>query len=65
MAPETLMERSYDLKRVRAPRTGHRRAEKRVLSRVRPARQRETVKASIPSRAQLKGSTRLLPGMLP
>ena len=50
MAPETQMERSYDLKRARTA------VPKDVLSRVRAARQRETVKASIPSRAQLKGS---------
>jgi hypothetical protein len=47
MAPETQMERSYDLKskNVRVPP----RAED-VLSRVRAARQHETVKASIPRR---------------
>ena len=63
MAPETLMERSYDLKRAR---TGHTAAPKRVLSRVRAARQRETVKARLkrlfPAGPSLKG---LFPGMLP
>ena len=50
MAPETQMERIYDLKRARTA------VPKTFWSRVRAARQRETVKASIPSRAQLKGS---------
>jgi hypothetical protein len=44
------MERSYDLRRARTA------ALRDVLSRVHAARQHETVKASIPSMAQLKGS---------